>query len=163
MTARAAGDAAKGAAKGTESGAGLDTALRKSALRRARCRQIVAPPRGARTMPRSATCAPNCAAPWPSRPRRPCGRPASTASWKRTAFKRTALKTDTPGPAETGRGGGHAAPVATQGGGTVLDPFMGSGTTGVACQRGGRRFIGIELDAGFFDVACRRIAAELES
>ena len=40
---------------------------------------------------------------------------------------------------------------------------MGSGTTGVACQRHGRRFIGIELDAGFFDVACRRIAAELES
>jgi site-specific DNA-methyltransferase (adenine-specific) len=40
---------------------------------------------------------------------------------------------------------------------TVLDPFMGSGTTGVACQRLGRRFIGIELDEGYFDIACRRI------
>jgi site-specific DNA-methyltransferase (adenine-specific) len=40
---------------------------------------------------------------------------------------------------------------------TVLDPFMGSGTTGVACVRAGRRFIGIELDDGFFDIACQRI------
>ena len=40
---------------------------------------------------------------------------------------------------------------------TVLDPFMGSGTTGVACANLGRRFIGIELDRKFFDMACRRI------
>jgi site-specific DNA-methyltransferase (adenine-specific) len=40
---------------------------------------------------------------------------------------------------------------------TVLDPFMGSGTTGVACAKLGRRFIGIELDQHHFDIACRRI------
>lgn len=42
---------------------------------------------------------------------------------------------------------------------TVLDPFMGSGTTGVACVQQGRTFIGIEIDEGYFDVACRRIEA----
>ena len=42
---------------------------------------------------------------------------------------------------------------------TVLDPFMGSGTTGVACLQTGRRFIGIEIDPGYFDIACRRIEA----
>lgn len=42
---------------------------------------------------------------------------------------------------------------------TVFDPFMGSGTTGVACQQTGRRFIGIEADPHYFDVACRRIEA----
>jgi len=41
--------------------------------------------------------------------------------------------------------------------GTVLDPFMGSGTTGVACAKRGRRFIGIEIEPLYFDVACRRI------
>jgi site-specific DNA-methyltransferase (adenine-specific) len=41
--------------------------------------------------------------------------------------------------------------------GAVLDPFMGSGTTGVACVRMGRRFIGIEIDPGYFETACRRI------
>ena len=40
---------------------------------------------------------------------------------------------------------------------TVLDPFMGSGTTGVACVELGRKFIGIELDEKYFDIACRRI------
>jgi len=40
---------------------------------------------------------------------------------------------------------------------TVLDPFMGSGTTGVACVRTGRRFIGIEIDPGYFAIAERRI------
>lgn len=41
--------------------------------------------------------------------------------------------------------------------GTILDPFMGSGTTGVACVKLGRRFIGIEIDPKYFDIACRRI------
>jgi len=41
--------------------------------------------------------------------------------------------------------------------GTVLDPFMGSGTTGVACARLGRRFVGIEIEPRYFDIACRRI------
>ena len=38
-----------------------------------------------------------------------------------------------------------------------VDPFMGSGTTGVACARLGRKFIGIELEPKYFDIACRRI------
>jgi site-specific DNA-methyltransferase (adenine-specific) len=42
-------------------------------------------------------------------------------------------------------------------GSTVLDPFMGSGTTGVACVNHGRKFIGIELEPRYFDIACERI------
>lgn len=45
----------------------------------------------------------------------------------------------------------------TQPGQTVLDPFMGSGTTGVACAKLGRKFIGIEREPQFFELACRRI------
>ena len=40
---------------------------------------------------------------------------------------------------------------------TVCDPFMGSGTTGVACMNLGRSFIGIEREPKYFDIACRRI------
>ena len=40
---------------------------------------------------------------------------------------------------------------------TILDPFMGSGTTGVACAKLGRKFIGIEIELKYFDIACRRI------
>lgn len=40
---------------------------------------------------------------------------------------------------------------------TILDPFMGSGTTGVACVKLGRKFIGIEIDEGYFNIACERI------
>src|SRR3990167_5528421 len=43
------------------------------------------------------------------------------------------------------------------GGETILDPFMGSGTTGVACVNLGRTFIGIEIEPKYFDIACRRI------
>lgn len=39
----------------------------------------------------------------------------------------------------------------------VCDPFMGSGTTGVACVRSGQRFIGVERELKYFDIACRRI------
>ena len=42
---------------------------------------------------------------------------------------------------------------------TVLDPFMGSGTTGVACARLGCKFIGIEIRPDYFERACRRIEA----
>jgi site-specific DNA-methyltransferase (adenine-specific) len=41
--------------------------------------------------------------------------------------------------------------------GTALDPFMGSGTTGVACVRLGRQFLGIEKEERYFDIAVRRI------
>ena len=40
---------------------------------------------------------------------------------------------------------------------TILDPFMGSGTTGVAAVQMGRKFIGIEREERYFDIACRRI------
>lgn len=40
---------------------------------------------------------------------------------------------------------------------TVLDPFMGSGTTGVACAQSGRAFTGIERERKYFDIACERI------
>lgn len=40
---------------------------------------------------------------------------------------------------------------------TVIDPYMGSGTTGVACMKMGRKFIGIERDPKYFEIACRRI------
>ncbi len=39
----------------------------------------------------------------------------------------------------------------------ILDPFMGSGTTGVACVKLAKAFFGIERDTKYFDVACRRI------
>jgi site-specific DNA-methyltransferase (adenine-specific) len=44
----------------------------------------------------------------------------------------------------------------------ILDPFMGSGTTGVACVRTGRRFIGIEISPEYFQIAVKRIQAELD-
>ncbi|HCH73080.1 MAG TPA: hypothetical protein DFK19_16175 [Ochrobactrum sp.] len=39
----------------------------------------------------------------------------------------------------------------------ILDPFMGSGTTGVACVKLGRSFIGIEIEPDYFEIACERI------
>jgi DNA modification methylase len=45
---------------------------------------------------------------------------------------------------------------------TILDPCMGSGTTGVACSNLNRKFIGIELDAGYFKIAQERIEKALE-
>lgn len=41
----------------------------------------------------------------------------------------------------------------------IFDPFMGSGTTGVACANLGRKFIGIEIEEKYFDIACERIQA----
>ena len=46
---------------------------------------------------------------------------------------------------------------ATKAGDIVSDPFMGSGTTGVACAQLGRKFIGIEVERKYFDIACERI------
>jgi site-specific DNA-methyltransferase (adenine-specific) len=48
--------------------------------------------------------------------------------------------------------------ITSKCGDLVLDPFMGSGTTGVACVQTGRSFIGIEIDAGYFAIAQKRIA-----
>lgn len=45
----------------------------------------------------------------------------------------------------------------TNAGQTILDPFMGSGTTLVACQKLGRQGTGIELDPDYFDIACKRV------
>jgi len=45
---------------------------------------------------------------------------------------------------------------------SVADPFMGSGTTGVACVRTGRRFVGIEIERKYWEIAVRRVRAELE-
>jgi len=47
--------------------------------------------------------------------------------------------------------------LTSRNGETILDPFMGSGTTGVACAKLGRKFIGIELEPKYFDIACDRI------
>jgi len=51
----------------------------------------------------------------------------------------------------------HFLTLHTKPGHLVLDPFMGSGTTGVAAVKLGRRFIGIEIEPNYFDIACRRI------
>lgn len=49
--------------------------------------------------------------------------------------------------------------LLTNEGDVVVDPFMGSGTTGVACANLGRLFVGFEIDGNYFDVACDRIRA----
>lgn len=51
----------------------------------------------------------------------------------------------------------------TDAGNAVLDLFMGSGSTGVAAVKHGRKFIGIEQDQKWFDVACKRIEAEYQN
>ena len=51
----------------------------------------------------------------------------------------------------------HIVKSTVRPGGVCLDPFMGSGTTGVACVKLGRKFIGIELEEKYFDIACKRI------
>ena len=51
--------------------------------------------------------------------------------------------------------------IVSNEGSTIFDPYMGSGTTGVACVRTGRRFIGIEKEREYFDVAVKRIKREL--
>jgi DNA modification methylase len=43
----------------------------------------------------------------------------------------------------------------------VIDPYMGSGSTGIACLRTGRNFIGVEKDADYFKAACARLEAEM--
>lgn len=55
----------------------------------------------------------------------------------------------------------HLIRTATDVGQTVCDPFMGSGTTGVAAVKIGRKFLGIEIEQKYFDIACRRISDAL--
>lgn len=52
---------------------------------------------------------------------------------------------------------GLLSQLCGHGDGTILDPFMGSGSTGVACQQIDRPFIGIEMERRYFDIACERI------
>lgn len=42
-------------------------------------------------------------------------------------------------------------------GDTIIDPFMGTGATGVAAATAGRRYVGIEIDANYFEIACKRV------
>jgi len=49
---------------------------------------------------------------------------------------------------------------STQKGDIVLDPFMGVGSTGIACMKSDRKFIGIEINKEWFDIACARIEEE---
>jgi site-specific DNA-methyltransferase (adenine-specific) len=56
----------------------------------------------------------------------------------------------------------HFIELHTHAGQIVLDPFMGSGTTGVACAKLGRKFIGIELDPLHFETSVMRISAEYD-
>ena len=56
----------------------------------------------------------------------------------------------------------HLIAKATSKNEIVLDPFMGSGTTGIACIKHGRRFIGVEIDPTYFRIAERRIAQARE-
>ena len=68
--------------------------------------------------------------------------------------KREARVHPTQKPYEVMRWCVERMPKGTQ---TILDPFMGSGTTGVACAKLGRKFIGIELEPRYFDIAAKRI------
>lgn len=71
----------------------------------------------------------------PSTPEHPCAKPDAAMMWM---VNKGSLKAE-----------------------VVMDPFMGSGTTGIAAVKLGRKFIGIEIDEGYFDIACRRIEAAL--
>lgn len=54
----------------------------------------------------------------------------------------------------------HFVNILSNKGDTILDPFMGSGTTGVVSKRFDRKFVGVELDKKYFDIASMRIEAE---
>lgn len=56
----------------------------------------------------------------------------------------------------------HILNISSKKGAVVLDPFAGTGTTGIACIRSGRKFIGIERDAKYFEIAKERIRKELQ-
>ena len=56
-----------------------------------------------------------------------------------------------------GRISKHQWGIIYGGGGTVLDPFMGSGTTAVACKLTGRHYIGFEIDPKYCEIANKRV------
>ncbi len=114
--------------------------------------------------------------------RKPDGAPQFTGDRPGTGWEAVAI-CHRPGAKRWNGGGSHAfwsvpkgglhghpteKPVALLGkwvrdfsdlGETILDPFMGSGTTGEAAVKLGRRFVGIERDVKWFDIACRRLEA----
>ena len=77
--------------------------------------------------------------------------------WRQVPVKNRKDKTH-PAPFPIQLATGHILSWSNPGD-TVLDPFLGSGTTGVAAVQTGRRFIGIEMDATYFAIANQRIAA----
>ena len=82
----------------------------------------------------------------------PNGRPKSILSFQRVGGATLLHPTEKPIALME-----HLVEKLTVQGETVLDPFMGSGTTGVACKNLGRNFIGIELDPTYFQIAQKRI------
>lgn len=80
--------------------------------------------------------------------------------WRETAFSSGAKKTNGEKMHPTQKPVELIERIIKDGskiGGTVLDSFMGSGTTGVACVNTGRKFIGMELDEHYFEIAEQRI------
>lgn len=80
---------------------------------------------------------------------------SETNLWKFSHHENAASKHPAPFPLQLPN---RCISASTLNGETVLDPFMGSGTTLVACAKMGRKGIGIECDAEYFDIACRRVA-----
>ena len=82
-----------------------------------------------------------------------CSRPWRSESWEITAYNGDNENHPTEKPIEVMRWCVSRFPTT----GDIVDPFMGSGTTGVACMNLGRSFIGIEIEPKYFDIACERI------
>jgi site-specific DNA-methyltransferase (adenine-specific) len=90
------------------------------------------------------------------------GHPKWNGGGRRGVFTHLTNQPDRDGRHQTEKPGPLMAELVTlfsNPGQTILDPFMGSGSTGVACAKHGRRFVGIEKDPKWFDVACERIEA----
>ena len=84
------------------------------------------------------------------------GFPKEVLTCKAPRGKRTEFKHPTEKPVELIE---YLLPLYTKEGDTVLDPFMGSGTTGVACKNLNREFIGFELEQEYFELARGRLAS----
>lgn len=89
-----------------------------------------------------------------------CGKATWNAGGKRGVYTHTVNPPDRHGAHPTEKPWRLFAELLkdfTNEGQTILDPFSGSGTTGVACVKSGRKFIGIEKDETYFNVMCERI------